>query len=307
MAAISYVPTRFADVDAFSEWEIGLGWEIESTQLSAGSGGVAFDHIAFPELLVGRFASHGAMHNHFMVPSSMLVLLVCRRMLPVFWSGQELQPDFIPVLRSGSEHVSRIPAGWDSYEFMITEGLARRRELLPAWLLEPNLRVEDSWLRAPLPELTRFVRLLDVIFDSPRHGSRSGRHDRIVNGLRALTSASGGPGDIEPPRTTRRHDLVRTAESLMRQRVGDGATVEELCNEMGVSYRVLAYAFQDAYGMSPGRVFRSLRLGRARRLLQTTDLTVTAAASAVGMYELGRFSGQYLRHFGELPSSTRSR
>ena len=76
-----------SDVDLFSEWEIGLGWDIESTQLSAGANEICFDHFAFPELLVGRFSAKQSMQNVFAVPDGMVIFLICRTKLPVFWCG----------------------------------------------------------------------------------------------------------------------------------------------------------------------------------------------------------------------------
>lgn len=91
----------------------------------------------------------------------------------------------------------------------------------------------------------------------------------------------------------------------MRDRLGEGVTVEEIAVGLGVSYRVLNYAFHDAYGTSPGKFLRVLKLNEARRLLKSTDITVSSAASQVGVYELGRFAGAYRKHFGELPSDTK--
>ena len=291
-----------------------MGWEIESTQISSGHGGVVFDHLAWPGLLIGRFGSLGTMHNTFVVPDETVVLLVCRRMLPVFWSGQELPPDVMPILRAGVEHISRIPAGWDSYELMISEDLIRRTELLPLRILDERVPVEDSWLRLPEAHRRQYVAQLDALFGIGNRVATNGvpttsfgQFRFLVDGLRRLVSAATGPHNGFAPRVTRRADLVRKGEALMRERLSHGVTVDEISQAVGASYRALNYAFQDAYGTSPGRFLRVLKLNRARRLLRTSDITVTTAASSVGIYELGRFAAAYRKHFGELPSETRRR
>lgn len=312
MTAADYVPTRFDDVDEFSAWETDMGWEIESTQISSGDGGVVFDHIAWPGLLVGRFGSFGEMHNRFVVPPGIVVVLVCRRMLPVYWSGQELVPNVMPIIRSGPEHISRIPAGWDSYEMMISEDLIRSVDLLPPPLLDDRVPVEGSWLAVPDDARKRYVAQLDALFDigrpRPTNGlptTSFGHFRYVVDGLRALVSAANGAHNGSIPRLTRRADLVRQGESLMRERLATVVTVDEIAEALGVSYRVLNYAFQDAYGTSPGRFLRTLKLHQARRVLKTTDATVTSAAASVGVYELGRFAAAYRAQFGELPSETK--
>lgn len=304
--------TRFADVDAFSAWEAGLGWEIESTQLSAGRGGVVFDHVAWPGMLVGRFGSVGMMHNAFVVPHGIIVILVCRRMLPVFWSGQELPPDLMPIITAGAEHVSRIPQGWDSYEFMISEDLVRAAGILPSRFLDKPLPVEDSWLVLSDTARRRYVAQLDRLFGIGSSGSTNGlpatsfgQFRYVIDGLRRLVEASSGALNSSTPRATRRADLVRQGEDLMRDRLGHSTTVDDIADGLGVSYRVLNYAFHDAYGTSPGKFLRLLKLSEARRLLKSTDITVSRAASQVGVYELGRFAAAYRAHFGELPSDTK--
>ena len=62
-ADLELAPLAFGDVDLFSEWEIGLGWDIESTQLSAGPNDISFGHFSFPGLLVGHFRSQQSMQN----------------------------------------------------------------------------------------------------------------------------------------------------------------------------------------------------------------------------------------------------
>ena len=312
LTAADFVTTRFDDVDAFSAWETGMGWEIESTQVSAGRGGIVFDHVAWPGMLVGRFGSVGTMHNTFVVPDGIVVILVCRRMLPVFWSGQELPPDLMPIIRPGNEHFSHIPQGWDSYEFMISVDLIRSAELLPSRFLDSHVRVEDSWLVLPDAARRRFVAQLDRVFGIGTNGTRNGipatsfgQFRYVIDALRRLVGASSASMNGSAPRATRRADLVRRGQDLMRDRRGESMTVDEICQTLGVSYRVLNYAFQDAYGTSPGQFFRLLKLNEARRLLKSTDITVTSAASQVGVYELGRFAAAYRTHFGELPSDTR--
>ena len=310
--AADYIPTRFDDVDQFSHWETEMGWEIESTQLSSGRGGVIFDHLAWPGMLVGRFGSVGTMHNIFVVPDGIVVILVCRRMLPVFWSGQELPPDLMPIIRPGNEHVSHIPQGWDSYEFMISEDLVRRAGLLPPRFLDHRLRVEDSWLVLPDAARRRYVAQLDRMFGIGTNGTKNGLPATsfgyfrfVIDGLRHLIDASSASLNGSAPRATRRVDLVRRGEDLMRDRLGGSIAVDDICEALGVSYRVLNYAFQDAYGTSPGKFLSLLKLNEARRLLKSSDITVTSAASQVGVYELGRFAAAYRTHFGELPSETR--
>ena len=86
-----------------------------------------------------------------------------------------------------------------------------------------------------------------------------------------------------------------------------GMVVSEASTHLGVPERTLRAAFQSCYGLSPVKYLRILRLHQARHLLLThcpDQTSVTQIASEVGFWELGRFSRDYRKLFGELPSET---
>jgi transcriptional regulator GlxA family with amidase domain len=74
-----------------------------------------------------------------------------------------------------------------------------------------------------------------------------------------------------------------------------------------VSERTLRNAFNEIHGVPPCRHLRMLRLRHVRKVLLAADrelTTVTNVATAWGFSELGRFSVEYRRAFGESPSQT---
>jgi AraC-like DNA-binding protein len=80
-----------------------------------------------------------------------------------------------------------------------------------------------------------------------------------------------------------------------------------LCRTLEISERTLRKAFHNLYGLPPCRCLRMLRLSEARRALLAADcerVTVTEIATEFGFLELGRFSVEYRRVFGESPSQT---
>jgi AraC-like DNA-binding protein len=101
--------------------------------------------------------------------------------------------------------------------------------------------------------------------------------------------------------------LVRRAEEILRARRYQPVSVPELCAALGASEARLREAFQRIYGTGPSSYLRLRRLHLVRRKLRTTrreECTVSAAASSLGFYELGRFAGEHRTVFGELPSRT---
>ncbi len=102
-------------------------------------------------------------------------------------------------------------------------------------------------------------------------------------------------------------DLVGQAEKLALSRSDQALSISDICQTLAVSERTLRKAFIRIRGVPPCRHLRMLRLLHARKVLLAADrrlTTVTKIAAAFGFSELGRFSVEYRRAFGESPSQT---
>jgi transcriptional regulator GlxA family with amidase domain len=105
----------------------------------------------------------------------------------------------------------------------------------------------------------------------------------------------------------RANRLVRRAEALALASVAEPLHISALCSIIGVSERTLRKAFHTVHGIPPCRHLRMLRLSNARRALLSADRAlakVTDIAMSFGFAELGRFSVEYKKAFGESPSQT---
>jgi transcriptional regulator GlxA family with amidase domain len=104
-----------------------------------------------------------------------------------------------------------------------------------------------------------------------------------------------------------RNDLVEQAERLALAHIDEPLHISALCRILEVSERTLRKAFRKSRGRAPCRHLRMVRLSHARRALLRADAecdTVTEIATCFGFVELGRFSVEYRKMFGECPSQT---
>lgn len=103
--------------------------------------------------------------------------------------------------------------------------------------------------------------------------------------------------------------VAKRAEGYMRDRIIEPISVDELCVAMHVSRRYLEYAFADAFGTSPSRYLRLLRLHQVRRHLKASAgrTTITNEAFRMGFNHMSLFTTQYKNAFGECPSDTLAR
>jgi transcriptional regulator GlxA family with amidase domain len=82
-------------------------------------------------------------------------------------------------------------------------------------------------------------------------------------------------------------------------------TVEALAGRVGMSPRNLARRFKEETGVTPAAFVESLRVETARRLLESTDLTVAAVARRVGVAHAETLHRSFRRRLGTTPQQYR--
>ncbi|MEO0413251.1 MAG: AraC family transcriptional regulator [Pseudomonadota bacterium] len=141
----------------------------------------------------------------------------------------------------------------------------------------------------------------------------AGIHDPAIAGqmellmmqtLLAAQPTAAQTGTMSKPRLA--PGYVKLAEAHMAAHADETVDLPALCKAAGVSRRTLYDGFQKYRGISPMLYFKNIRLERVRQeLLGAKEGTsVTDAAMRWGFTQLGRFSGEYKKRFGESPSDT---
>lgn len=99
---------------------------------------------------------------------------------------------------------------------------------------------------------------------------------------------------------------VERAMRYLQERVDGHVQVGDLAALVGVSPSHLAALFRQATGGGVVAHHLSLKMARARRLLDTTDLTVAEVARQVGMDDPFYFSRQFRKIHGTSPTAYRA-
>jgi AraC-like DNA-binding protein len=123
---------------------------------------------------------------------------------------------------------------------------------------------------------------------------------RNVGRLYELVPACASPHPGFASRTYEPASLVAQAEEVAAFSPGMG--VQELARALGVSRTKLFTAFRDTVGRTPVAMLTEVRLAKARELLATTDLKLSAVAQMSG------FAGEkyFLRRFRQVQGCTPS-
>lgn len=98
---------------------------------------------------------------------------------------------------------------------------------------------------------------------------------------------------------------VERALKLIDAGALDTGTVADLAGRFGVGTRHLSRLFATHIGASPLQTAQTLRMGRAKLLLDKTTLPITEIAFKAGFCSVRRFNAAFLSLYGRSPSSTR--
>jgi len=104
-----------------------------------------------------------------------------------------------------------------------------------------------------------------------------------------------------------RHHRVRAAVELIHARAHEPLTVSDIARAADLSVRGLQESFQRVLDRTPMQYLREVRLRRAYDDLLRAEpgqVSVADVAARWGFTHMGRFSGEYLRRFGEYPKQT---
>jgi AraC family transcriptional regulator, regulatory protein of adaptative response / methylated-DNA-[protein]-cysteine methyltransferase len=100
---------------------------------------------------------------------------------------------------------------------------------------------------------------------------------------------------------------VERALSLIEDGALDRGDVDQLAKRLGVGSRHLSRLFAEHLDASPLQVALSLRIRRAKRLLDSTDLPIRLVAEHAGFSSARRLNAVFTQLYGQPPSAIRKR
>ena len=118
--------------------------------------------------------------------------------------------------------------------------------------------------------------------------------------------AGGSPltGSLGPFRAVALDPRVRLVESIMYYNLSRTLSLSELARKTGLSISRLSHLFKAEVGTSPKQYLKSLRLRRARYLVEISMLSVKEVAAQVGL-SAGALIREFRRAYGASPGRHR--
>jgi len=113
--------------------------------------------------------------------------------------------------------------------------------------------------------------------------------------------------NIELSKNQMQVDLISRARLRIREALESNLTIQQVAEDLGVSYSNFRKLFKEFTGLSPATYQQELRLMRAKELLSTTDLTVKEIAYRLNFESPDYFSAKFKAKMGCKPSDIKFR
>lgn len=177
------------------------------------------------------------------------------------------------------------------------------RHRYPAVTLTHERMIVDSGSVITSGGATTFLNL--VLYLAERFGS----HERALVAAKLMLIDSDRNSQL-PYMTTDKHrthsdEAVHHAQTVIEVEMSGEVTVTSLANRVGLSSRTLTRRFGAVVGVSPGVYQRRVRMQAARRMLETTSVSVSEIMQAVGYEDAAAFGRIFKRNAGLTPTSYR--
>jgi AraC-like DNA-binding protein len=98
---------------------------------------------------------------------------------------------------------------------------------------------------------------------------------------------------------------VQQAIRLMEEKLNRRLNPGEIASAVNLSLAHLRYLFKAETGLSPAQYLRSLRMGEAGRLLETTFLNVKEVMHRIGVNDESHFTRDFKKLYGMTPAQYR--
>lgn len=101
-------------------------------------------------------------------------------------------------------------------------------------------------------------------------------------------------------------DMVNKARLRIRESLEDSLTIQEIAQELGISYSSFRKLFKEHTGFAPALYQQNLKLQRAKELLSTTNESIKEIAYRLNFESPDYFSAKFKTQTGMTPSEFRN-
>ena len=108
--------------------------------------------------------------------------------------------------------------------------------------------------------------------------------------------------DLLSPGESAEGDLMRCVTTYLNDHLGCVLTLQQICDDLGISAPTLKRLLKNTHGISPMAYFSELKIEEAKRLIADTALNITEVAERLGFSSVHHFSGTFKKKTGMSPT-----
>lgn len=182
---------------------------------------------------------------------------------------------------------------------------------LPEAIRHSLARGADKPLQRMLPLRADMAQAAASLLASEFSGSLRRLHaeakayELLTLSIQTLIDAEAGLDRRDVGLTPKDEEKLREARAKLEDTFLEPPTIAELARFVDLNEAKLMRAFKQTYGSTIFDFTQQLRMQRAKKLLETTELSVTDIALEVGYEYSSNFTTAFKRHFGITPKAAR--
>jgi len=108
--------------------------------------------------------------------------------------------------------------------------------------------------------------------------------------------------DLLSPGKSAEGNLMRSVTAYMNDHLDCVLTLQQICDDLGISLPALKRLLKNTYGVSPMAYFSELKIEEAKRLIADTALNISEVAERLGFSSVHHFSGTFKKKTGMSPT-----
>ena len=285
-------------------------WNHEITQVGRGrfSGALTIAHTEFLQFY--RAAWSPGFYIRGQPPlGSIAIGIQCGGTKSAVWHGRELASNEVIMLDATHEIDCQTEIDCDMLVVSFqADVFAQHAETLRGRQLAPSSSSSRLIVSDPSTRRRLLRHWLKLLKSTQQLGSRL--CDRkiaahIESESLEMLIASLLPPDKDAKMAERRRVALQ-ARRYMVLNLEEVPTITDICRAVHAAERTLHLGFREAFGITPKRFLKALRLNAVRSALLNagSESTVAELAYRWGFSHLSNFAADYCRMFGELPSRT---
>ena len=184
-------------------------------------------------------------------------------------------------------------------------------EKLPQALREYVENGAVTAYRNTLPMKTDMVTAGNMILSTDLRGAMRRYYiearalELLVLSLQSCIEAEANIDNPERGLSQREVDRMHKTRSLLEEQFVNPPTIGELARHIGLNEAKLMHDFKQLFGQTIFDFTQNLRMDEAKRLLETTERSITEVAFDVGYEYSSNFTTAFKRRFGITPSVAR--